>query len=490
LTAPNPIDRRQEPWQIIPGWEFFDSRFVAPNLHTFSVLAFVSADTYLYGMYGVYYMRQNDQSCPATLGTMRSSSHGQPRPSFLTAPLITGEESVEGASLLTEVSGPIGVLLWGTYRDTMAWLKTAPKKRPALFADGSWRERRLAIDQLSHVDEKVRAALLKLAGLSSDEGPANSEQVACASLALAAWADEHNLLATRLAFTQLAALAIPTNPKLTLETGKLARELALYPKAESWLRKAIRVARRTKDWDTYIWSYIALAVLYMRLGNHPASQALTERVLRTAKHHRLKGMEGLAYHQFFILEAQSKHPREAYGYAHQALAAYGNSHPRLTALAHDVARFWVDQGHFARALCVFEAALGRVEHINEQAVVMANVAHAAAGAGAREKYEKARQHVLELIARMRGETAIAEVFAILAYADVYIGEFARADEATEIASATAIRRKETEVLRALEALKPKREQAWQISRCSEEPPGLARQADKLAGELRRSLCPA
>lgn len=409
-------------------------------------------------------------------------SHGHARPSFLSAPPLTESEGPEGASILEEQQGELGVALFGAYRDVMLWLKASEKRRSMLFPQGSWKARRM---QLSRLPGRlsIREDLLSLVAITEGGGSEKSDAVARACIGIASWAESVPAPATRLSFTQAAALASPTDAKLALDAGKQARDLADYARSESWIRRAVRIARRTRDWETYLWSYIALAILYMRLGNYPASHAVTERVLRASRHHRMKDMEGLAFHQFFILEAQSDHPKKAYEYARLALASYGSTHPRLTALAHDVARFWSEHNQFSRSLPVFRASLPRITRPEERAVVAANVAWAAAGSGERVLYEESRVEALSLLARSCGETRAAEVLSTLAFADACLGEWERATDAADKALQITIQRREhdlkTLALDAVRRARGSREQSRDVG----EVPTAARQADHLVGEL-------
>lgn len=414
---------------------------------------------------------------------MSSSSNGGSRPSFLAAPPLTESDGAEGGAILFEFTTSVGVLLWEAYRDAMAWIRTPGERRPGLFAEGTWQRRRIEIVR-EVGPERVREALLSLAAVMEAEREGDPEEVLHACRTLAAWADGCGNPATRFAFTQVAALAGPTDARLALEAGKQARDLAEYASAETWLRKAVRVARGTKDWDTYLWSYAALAILYARLGNYPASRTVAERVLKTARHYRVRGMQGWAFHHFFILAADADPSREVYEHARAALQAYGASHPRLTALAHDVARYWVEHRQFARALAVFEAALSRITGPEEQAIVAANIARAAAGAGDRDRYHKARIAALTFQSRTCGQAKTAEVYATLAIADAQAGQWTLAEEMAGYASALAAHRRDAEVQRVAEAaMLSARSRCMDECSSSEEMPTLARQADKLAGAL-------
>lgn len=365
----------------------------------------------------------------------------------------------------------------------MAWFGTAGERRRSLFRPTALLVRRATVTR-EIPQKELRDALLALAGMLEGHYSGGADDGAGACLAVAAWAHEFGYAATRLAFTQVAALARPEDPQLALETGKQARDMAEYTRAETWLRKAVRVSRRNKDRDTYLWAYAGLAVLYARLGNYEASRTVTERVLRTARHHRMSSMQGWAFHRLFVLAAEVGDYRGAYDYARQALHVYGHAHPQLIALAHDVASFWTEHGHFSRALTVYESTVPRIADPAERALAAAHLARAAAALAQRGKYQHARQTAITLQSRAGGEQRAADVYAALALADAHAGEWALAQETAEFALAIAARRRDADARRYAEAvLESARSQRNSGSPQEDEVISLARQADQLASDL-------
>jgi tetratricopeptide (TPR) repeat protein len=389
--------------------------------------------------------------------------------------------------ILLELPGALGVLLWEVYRDSMAWLSAPMDRRTNLFHSAAWQVRKAEIARLV-TSEEVRDSVLILVESVGEDDPANVGEISTACEVIARMAQQHGNPATRLAFTLISALANPASATLALETAKQSRDLAEYPHAETWFRRAIRIARRAKEWDTYLWAYAGLAVLYMRMGNYPASRVVTNRVLRSARHHRSPSMEGLAFHQFFILDAQSNRIREAYENARAALAAWGNSNPRLTVLAHDVARFWIEHGHFARALHVFESTLPRITDPEEAAIALANISWAAAGTGDRGRYQQARLEAVASLNRACGQSRAAEVFATVGLADAFVGEWSLAQETADMALSIATRRRDidSQLLAERAVTAAKLNHSANLAGDIEHPV-LARQADKLAGDLIQSL---
>src|SRR4051794_18516971 len=162
-------------------------------------------------------------------------------------PLIRGSaETLEGMELLREVPGETGVLLWQAYRNVMFWATAEPQERGKLFAADAGQHRLedlLAADVPSGIVDALVAGGRMLGAPESTSGDA----VADACRTLADWADKEGYDATALSFTQTAALAAPGSAPLALAVGQRARRRSKMPRAETWFRHTIMVARQTGD---------------------------------------------------------------------------------------------------------------------------------------------------------------------------------------------------------------------------------------------------
>lgn len=409
----------------------------------------------------------------------RRASRGVPPP--------VHADAAEGADLLPEVPGPAGVLLWGALRDFLLWVDAPAGTRAALYGAGAGDLRRAEL-AAAVPQQELWAPLLTLAQMTDAPQKADLARLVFAVRSVARWAERAGAPATRLAFTRAAALALPQDAALALETGRLARDLARHAQAEAWFRRAIRLARG-RDWESYAWGFIGLGVLYMRAGNYPAAGAVVCRALRAARKRRLSGVEGSACHHLFVFSVDAGRMDEAYGHARAALQAYGEGHPRLPALAHDLGCFWAQQGRFARALHIFEAALPWLDDTPSRVMALANFARAAAGAGDRPRYARARSEATALLAEAESGLVKAEALLLLAQGDGSLGEWARAEDAARQALAIAEERGEARARMAAEALIDAARNNRTVAEAVQltETPRLALQAEELAGALRAWL---
>lgn len=407
---------------------------------------------------------------------------------YRTAPPLThGSESAEGAEIVGEIPGADGVLLASALRDVMLLVETAagPPAERDQKSGADCRE-----DQVRCVHDMDIAAPLIILAMNRDPGTADFRRVLYACRRIATWAEERGAPATRLAFTQACALADPGDTTSALTVARLARELGQQARAESWFRHTIRISRG-RDWERYVWAYVGLGVLYIRSGNLPAAQAMMGRALRTAEHKRLRHLAGVAHHHLFHLATEAGRIRDAYTHVRRALEAYRGGYEALPGLASDLGRFWLALGEPGRALPLFEQAQVVIADPNVRAMVTANIARAAADLRITERYERARRDALELVAGAPGRARIGETYASLAYADLALGEWLRAEAMARAALNIAAAAGEAEV-RTIAESQIEAARAGRVARDypdATEGPVLAREAERLAVDLAHALTP-
>ncbi|HEU4557711.1 MAG TPA: tetratricopeptide repeat protein [Longimicrobium sp.] len=374
----------------------------------------------------------------------------QSRPIFVPAPpAVHAEDMAEGADVLLEHPGPLGIPLWGALRDFMLWVQAPMGERAALFGSGAGEARRAMLAAVRDEPE-LWTPLLTLAQMTDAPERADHARLVHAVRSVARWAERKGTPATRLAFTTAAALALPDQSTAALEAARQARDLARHAQAETWFRCAIRLARG-RDWESYAWGFIGLGVLYRRAGNQPAARAVISRALRAAHKRRLRGIAGTAHHHLFVFTSDTGRMDEAYYHANAAIRAYGPAHPRLPVLAHDLGVLWVNRGEFERAIPVLEATLPLLGESAERVVVLANVARASAAVGNRARYQQARAEVGAAIEKPAFGSVAAEALLIVAHGDASLGQWALAEATARRAAELADARGEAMVRTLAEA---------------------------------------
>lgn len=289
-------------------------------------------------------------------------------------------ETVEGAPILEELPSDLGVLLWRTYRDVVLWAEVEPAARAELFT-GTGAGRRLARLADTNVPAAAAAPLDTIHGLLRVPD-ADAAVLAICCLEVAAWARREGLPQTAVAFAQAAALAAPDFGEAALHTGIAAVEAGEDARAETWLRRAVDVARREKDGAAYAAGLVELAGVYERRGDAARAEHVYRRACRAARRLSERGARSRAAHGLFRLACARGDEAAAARFASEAFRAcpaQGGSRLLL-----DVARFWADAGDLPRARSALRRLPRSDPHrsIGDQLLFAALAAHAFAGSDA------------------------------------------------------------------------------------------------------------
>jgi tetratricopeptide (TPR) repeat protein len=336
-------------------------------------------------------------------------------------------EAADGAAVLEENAGSLGILLWDVVRDVVLWSNSPRSEVGELFAPAAERMRMTSI-LTSGVDSRLESALAVLARVVGSPKGAKRERAAMACREIAQWADELGALATAYAFAHAAALCCTGDPRLSYEAGRIARRLARYTTAHAWLGRSALLGRQLRDWDAYARSYSGLGNTFRQRGNYPLARKHHLRCLRIAREHDLRLLEGDACHDLCILALGNSDLTQVLTYARQAWEAFGPESERLPALANDVACEWMEHGFYRQALSVFEAARPRFRH-DQKIAVIANICHAAARLGDISRFEAAWDDALAC-ATISAKDYVADSYIECGRAAAWLG---RLDDAEAIA---------------------------------------------------------
>jgi tetratricopeptide (TPR) repeat protein len=346
--------------------------------------------------------------------------------------LVHGGESLEGAQVLEEVQGPLGLLLWETYRDVALWAATAPEERDGLFAAGAAAARKASMEAAG-AEPALERGLRGASVVLTDPAGAQEQDVMTACRQAADWAEQRGLLATAVTLATAAALASPAHPGAAFRVGQIARRKGEGARAETWFRRAVGLGRQAKDWLSYSEAFLGLGNLYKERGNYPAARRFHIRGLRAARRHALRDVQGRALHDLFTIAVETSPPAEAQELARLAFRAYGPRHPKLPALAHDVAYFWMSQGRFEPALEVFRAVLPHLHDPSDRIICSGNVGRAAGATGNRAVYDEAWEQVWGAAGDWEKLRLAPQALLELAHGASSLRDWGRAERAAESA---------------------------------------------------------
>lgn len=402
-------------------------------------------------------------------------------------PLTRGPENLEGMDILRELGGDAGILLWQSYRNVMFWATAEPEKRGEIFSSNASARR---MEELRDADVATELVdpLVAIGRMLSTPAETEGETVAEACTEIAAWAESRGAGSTQLAFTQAAALAAPRNAELAYRVGLISRQRGDMARAETWYRHAIMIGRQVGDWTSYSLAYIALGNMLIERGNFPGAHRMHIKALRAARRKGLRKIQGMALHDLFVIAVETGRHSQAEEYARLAFRSYGAGHPRLPALAQDVGYAWMQQGHFARVLPMFQALLSHFSSPPEEILAHAHIARAAGGAGHRDVFRKAWIEVMRLAREPLTTPRLASAMMDLAEGAASLGEWDRAEQAAERALSAARERNEAKILHRAEALLDSVKSGRAAQRVTAPTsPAIGEKADALATDFVRSL---
>ena len=297
-------------------------------------------------------------------------------------PAITRDEneSLDYSDILSEFNGDVGLLLWMAARNVTLWASVEPEHRAGLF-DAKGAQRLQEAFAGVKLDARVEMALMQLNVLLTDPDTIEPDTVELMCIDLSKWAEERMMLGSAIAFAQAAALAQPENPKPAVRVGQLAlRSGTRSARAETWVRRAIGLARRRKEWDSYTVAYITLADIYIERGKFAAASTFLTTARRAARRHGLLQMRGEALHRLLRIKMGQGELAEARQLSKLALRAYGRTHPGIPDLLLDTAELMTLTGAHLRSIALLRRLLVGVDQRARRARILAIMARAAAGA--------------------------------------------------------------------------------------------------------------
>jgi tetratricopeptide (TPR) repeat protein len=354
-----------------------------------------------------------------------------------------------GAAVLEELDGPTAFALWQAVRDVHLWASTPDAERGRLFG-GAARARAAPPEDAAFAE--LRAPLRVLAGIVGDAAEARPEEVAGACAAVARWAEGEGAMASALAFAEAAATASPTDAALACAAGRLARRCAEYARAETWFLRTAGLGRWSGDWDSYVVAFLGMGWIQLHRGSPARARRHFLRALRRARAHRLHVYEGEALHDLSVAAADAGDLAAAERWAREAYRAYGEGHPKLPRVAHDLAHIWLLQGFSARSLAVFRSLLAHFGQPLERLFVLADTVRAAGGAGDRPAFEAAWRTAWEMAGDPAARDGAARALLDMAHGAASLGDRERAERAAVRAIRVADERAEAGIRQDARAL--------------------------------------
>lgn len=380
----------------------------------------------------------------------RSRAELPPSPVELAYPLAVPDAAVLGAVILHETPENFALHVFHALRLVFAWA-AGPDVSGAMF-DGEHLEVWEAdVLGASGVDEALWAPVSVVAGELARPAEVDPERLAHACLAVTDWALGCDAPGTAILFAEAAASVWPTNARIAWIVGKLHRERLQLGRAESWLRRASRVAVWTGDWELQAQAVNSLGNLKVHLGDFAGGRELLLQAARVAKRRRIRERLAAAHHDLFVVATYAGQFSEAESHAQQAFAAYGPDHPNLLRLAFDVSHWWTQQGQFLRAIQVLKVLRGRFADPECRLQVVASTARAAGALNHAATFHDAWSQAWTLIDRGEANRLRAAAALELGLGALNLGLSEHAEHALTIARDAARELREGDTLTRAES---------------------------------------
>ena len=310
--------------------------------------------------------------------------------------------------LLRDVGGALGLLLWQRVRDVRLWARVDPEARRGLWGPPETMEyERIAYASLE--DARLSEPLAVLASMVRFPDLVSAEEIAGACLRIAEWGETTGAIETAVQFAEAAAAAVPTDAAAALTAGRACRRVGASERAGIWYQRAIPLAWRGAQLETYIRAQLGYGFVLFTMGSVTKARAHYKRAARVASWAGKYAVAAEAQHDLLTIASDTGRYDDGGAHAKKALELYPHKHRRVPYLVHDYAYLLICNGFFGHAVPLLEGVLEYIVQPRERVLVMGNLTRCLGMLGVRERFDNAVGEVLRLAAQSEEFAAAALV---------------------------------------------------------------------------------
>ena len=419
---------------------------------------------------------------------MTPSSPRPGRSSEHRTPVTLPAGSVSGLDAMAELPADAGVIAWRVLRTLLLWAAEDPDRRAALLDDAvmlEWEEKLLT----QGFDPDLRMPLAVIVGELARGDQAAAGRISWSCLCAADWALARNAPRTALAFAEAAAVVSPDQPRYAWVAGRMLRTYGRFKDSSQWLRRAVRAAARSGDWEAQARSLNGLGKTSMHRGDLRDAARFLQVALRVARRRRMRQAEAENLHDLFVVHFEMNDWAQAEEHARAAFELYQQlRHHKLPMLVHDVAFLWINRGHFSRALDALRAVRPLMVHDEDRLRILSSAIRAAGALGEREYLGEMWAECWPLAMTLGNERRYAATALLqMGMGASSLSQWDRAREALEMAQSMAQLRGETDVVHRAEAALGAVQSQRAAETVASTPTGRNSPGDALASRMVSSL---
>ncbi|MEW5925999.1 MAG: tetratricopeptide repeat protein [Gemmatimonadota bacterium] len=334
-------------------------------------------------------------------------------------------------------------------RDLRLWAESTPTERPKLLLAPS-PNRTDALRFAAEHCESIAEAVQALSALRTDSDRATAEVLNAACQRIARWAHRNSLSCIALLYSEAAVRVAPHIAASANFAGRMARIAGHPDRSECWFDYGIRIAGRdgNRNRREMIRALLGKGTILREHGRLDDARPLLDRAARLCAATRRHRLAAETHHDLYALAVMLGSYPEAEAHMLSALQHYPVHHSAIPGLIHDWCFLLVQQGYYSQAASLLQASIPSIQRLEIQLVSWGTLSRAAAGAGFKQLYEEAVQHIENLVERTHTYAAAA-----LAHAAYGARFFAQGEVGLRFATrarAIAVARGETEIVQGVD----------------------------------------
>jgi tetratricopeptide (TPR) repeat protein len=332
-------------------------------------------------------------------------------------------ETLEGGAVLEDFEGEAALRIWQALRDVRLWAELDPSRRNGLFRDPP-----MARVPLLSRDRKIPlgTALDEIAAQLAEPAAANAQILASACLAIARYAEDQGRNRTAVLFAITASLAAPERGAAAYEAGRLALGCGELIRSETWLQRALGLARRSGDWFVYCRTLVALGDVHTERGKFRRAERYYAAGMRASRRHSMRETRGMGAFGLLRLAISAGEYVRAERFGIIARRSFGADHEKTPAVDRELARVWIELGAVENARKVLRRLLAGQPPVDEQITLLGLMARAAANPQPPSDLAELWHSAWSTIQMNPGSKARDRALVDLALAGMSIGDAVRA----------------------------------------------------------------